>query len=55
MNPYPVMKERCGLTRDFAEAYNNLGNALEQKGRPDEAISSYEEGSAASPGSYRCV
>ena len=34
-------REAIGREPNFPEAYNNLGNALREAGRPDEAIACY--------------
>ena len=39
----PNSKRPCEIKPDYAEAHNNLGNALLQKGRVDEAITQYQK------------
>ncbi len=41
--PSPISKGRWKSDPDFAEAHNNLGNALLQKGSVDEAIAHYQK------------
>ena len=41
--PWPVAARRCGLRPDLPEGHNNLGSALEETGRMDEAVACLEE------------
>ena len=49
MPPYEAYNKALAIKPDYAEAYYNMGNALKEQGKLEEAIEAYNKALAIKP------